>query len=384
MASTGETGAGRVKVWDVPTRLFHWLLAGSFAVAWLSHEHDRYLDVHVFAGYLFFGLLLFRLVWGFAGGCYARFRAFSYSQRAARDYLLATLRGLAPRHVGHNPAGAWAIFLMLSLGLIVALSGVLVLGGEEEHGPFAGWLGFAAAGVFRELHEMSAVAMLVLVLIHLAGVVFESWRHGENLVAAMITGYKRGRGMSTRAYVQVGVLMLVVVLVATGFQFMGYASATADKPYLPFSGPALPENATWNRECGSCHLAFHPTLLPARSWQALLDGQADHFGDDLALDPATVAELREFARKNAAESAQTEAAWKINRSVPIQTSPLRITETRYWERKHRDIAASVWKTPAVRSKANCAACHLDAERGTFEDAAMRLPAPTDQAKSNVR
>lgn len=384
MASAGETNADRVKVWDAPTRLFHWLLVGAFAVAWLTHEDDRYLDVHVFAGYLFFGLLLFRLVWGFAGGCYARFPAFGYSWRAARDYLLATLRGEAPRHLGHNPAGAWAIFLMLSLGLLVAFTGVLVLGGEEGHGPLAGALSFSTAGVARELHEMTAVAMLVLVLVHLAGVAFESLRHRENLVAAMITGYKHGCGMSTRTYAEVGILMLVVVLVATGFQFMGYAGATAEKPYLPFTGPALPQNATWNRECGSCHLAFHPTLLPARSWDALLDGQANHFGDDLALDPATVAELREFARRNAAESAQTEAAWKINRFIPARETPLRITETGYWKRKHRDIADDVWQAPAVHAKANCDACHLDAERGTFEDAAMHLPAPTDQTKSNAR
>jgi hypothetical protein len=116
-----------------------------------------------------------------------------------------------------------------------------------------------------------------------------------------------------------------------------------------------------------------------RSWEVLLDGQADHFGDDLALDPVTVAELREFARRNAAESAMTEAAWKINRSIPAQETPLRITETAYWKRKHHDIADKLWQTPAVRAKSNCAACHFDAERGTFEDAAMRLPAPTDQA-----
>lgn len=384
MASAEETSAGRVKVWDLPTRLFHWLLAGSFATAWLTHEQDRYLDVHAFAGYLFFGLLLFRIVWGFAGGYYARFREFGYHWNAARDYLLATIRGRSQRYLGHNPAGAWAIFLMLGLGMIVAISGVLVLGGEERHGPFAGWLSFSAAGVFRKLHEMTAVAVLTLVLVHIAGVAFESWRHRENLVSAMITGYKHGRGMSTHAYAQVGVLMLIVVLVAAGFQFMGYASATPDKPYQPFTGPALPQNATWNRECGGCHLAFHPTLLPARSWKVLLDGQANHFGDDLALDPATVAELREFARRNLVESALTEAAWKINRSIPAREAPLRITETGYWKRKHRGIADNLWQAPAVRSKANCAACHLDTERGTFEDAAMRLPAPTDQAKSNVR
>lgn len=384
MPRAGKTDAGQVKVWDLPTRLFHWLFAGSFTVAWLTHEHDRYLDVHVFSGYLFFGLLLFRLVWGFAGGRYARFSAFRHSGRAARNYLLASLRGVAPRHLGHNPAGAWAIFLMLGLALVVAFSGVLVLGGEEGHGPLAGALDFSMAGNFRELHEMSAVVLLALVLAHVAGVVFESWHHRENLVSAMISGFKHGRGISTRTYAHVGAVMLVAVLAAAGVQFAGYARATPGKPYLPFTGPSLPVNAAWDGECGSCHLAFHPTLLPARSWQSLLDGQASHFGDDLALDPATLAQLREFARSNAAESALTEAAWKINRSIPAQETPERITETGYWKRKHRDIADELWQAPAVRTKANCAACHLDADRGTFEDAAMRLPAPTDQAKSSVR
>jgi len=384
MASAGEIGAGRVKVWDAPTRLFHWLLAGSFAVAWLTHEHDRYLDIHVFAGYLFLGSLLFRLVWGLLGGHHSRFRTFSYHWSAARDYLLAAFRGRAQRHLGHNPAGAWAIFLMLGLGLAISISGLLVLGGEERHGPLAGRLSFSTAAVFRELHDMSAVAMLVLVCLHVIGVAFESWRHRENLVSAMISGYKHGRGMSAHAYAHVGILIIIVVLAAAGLQFMGYARATSTQPYQPFTGPSLPMNATWDSECGSCHLAFHPTLLPARSWGALLDGQADHFGDDLALDADTVAKLRAFARKNAAESALTEASWKINRSIPAQETQTRITETAYWKRKHRDIGDEIWNASVVRSKANCAACHLDAERGTFEDAAMRLPAPTDQANSNAR
>ena len=380
MAQAGETGDGQVRVWDVPTRLFHWLLAGSFAVAWLTHEHDRYLDIHVFAGYVFFGLLFFRLVWGFFGGRYARFVSFGYRFSTARVYLLAMLRGRAQRHLGHNPAGAWAIFLMFALGLAVAVTGLLVLGGEERQGPLAGWLGFSTADVFHEVHGALAVIMLALVLVHLIGVAFESWRHRENLAAAMISGRKRGAGISTRRYALVAALMLIVAFVAAGLQFIGYVRATPDKPYLPFTGPALPANATWNSECGSCHQAFHPSLLPARSWEALLEGQSDHFGDDLALDTAAATELREFARRNAAESVLTEAAWKINRSTPAGEAPLRITETKYWKRKHRDIGDDVWRMPTVRIKANCAACHFDAERGTFEDAAMRVPAPTEPAK----
>jgi len=76
---------------------------------------------------------------------------------------------------------------------------------------------------------------------------------------------------------------------------------------------------------------------------------------------------------NSAEQHASEAAWKINRSVPADATPLRITETPYWVKKHREIAAADWKNPKVKSKANCAACHQDAEAGTYEDAAMRIP-----------
>ena len=77
--------------------------------------------------------------------------------------------------------------------------------------------------------------------------------------------------------------------------------------------------------------------------------------------------------KNAAEQASTEAAWKIDRSIPASETPLRITETAYWIDKHREISDTLWEHPRVKGRISCAACHLDAEAGTFEDAAMRLP-----------
>jgi hypothetical protein len=80
-----------------------------------------------------------------------------------------------------------------------------------------------------------------------------------------------------------------------------------------------------------------------------------------------------FLAGNAAEHSSTEAAFKINRSVPAASTPLRITETPYWMTKHEGIGADVWARRTVKSKANCAACHVDAAAGTFEDSAMRLP-----------
>lgn len=374
----------RVTVWDLPTRLFHWLFALSFAVAWFTHEDSRYLDVHVFAGYLMLGLLVFRVAWGLTGNRYARFRAFAFSWRDVWGYLQRLREGRAPRYLSHNPAGSWAVFVLMGLGLLLGVSGLLVLGGEERHGPLAGLLSFEQGALFGEVHEAVALVMLGMVAFHLLGVAVESLVHRENLVAAMIHGRKAAGTPAAGAprYRGTGLMLLGIALVAAALYFKGYALQTPEQPYRPFVGPTLPDNATWRAECGSCHLAYHPTLLPARSWDWMMDEQGDHFGEDLALDAATLREVREFLLANAAESLLTESAWKILRTTPAAEAPLSITETPYWQRKHREIPEAVWNRPDVQGKGNCAACHLDANEGTFEDGAMRVPSgpPREPAK----
>jgi hypothetical protein len=215
--------------------------------------------------------------------------------------------------------------------------------------------------------------MVGLVAVHLVGVLVESVLHRENLVAAMVSGCKRGEGAAASGYRPVGFALLLAALLGAGASFSGYLLASPQQPYRPFIGPMLPDNALWRTECGSCHLAYHPVLLPARSWDRLLREQADHFGDDLALDAGTVAAIGTFLRAYAAERELTEAAWKTHTSTPPGESPLRISETRYWRARHRDISDAVFDTKPVAGRHDCAACHLDAEQGTFEDAAMHIP-----------
>lgn len=363
----------QIQVWDLPTRLFHWLLAVAFTVAYITHDQNTYLDVHVFAGYLFFGLLLFRLLWGVIGSHYARFGDFIFRWNVVRDYLKFLFTANPQRYLGHNPAGGWAIVALITLGLVISVSGLLVLGGEEQHGPLAGLLSFEQGHLFKELHETASLLMLLLVVVHILGVVVESVLHRENLIAAMISGHKHGIGTSSAQHRWTGLLLLAVALLAGAWYFKGYVVQTPDKPYLAFVGPQLPDNALWREECGSCHLAFHPSLLPARSWEAMLSEQSSHFGDDLMLDTATADELLAFLTKNSAETQPTEAAWQINRLIPAEQVPQRISATSYWDSKHAKIGDSVWESKAIKSKVNCPACHLDAEQGTFEDAAMRLP-----------
>ncbi len=359
-----------VRVWDLPTRVFHWLLVLAFIISWLSQGDDRYLDIHVFAGYLFLGLLLFRLIWGFIGSKYAKFSNFPYSKIW---HYLTTLFSVNRQHfLGHNPAGSLAVFVILSLGVIVAITGLLTLGGEERHGPLAGIIGFALGDSFHQWHEIIAWFMLGIIGIHILGVLTESWLHNENLIKAMITGFKSTTNKSTSVPKHKIIAIFLISLVITGIvsYFNGYLLV---ENYRPFIGPNLPTNIVWQEACEECHLAYHPSLLPARSWQLMLAEQENHFEEDLYLEKEIIDELQTFAMENAAENHLTEVAWKNNRSIPPEQTLLRITKIDYWVTKHQDIEPEIWQYPNVNFKGNCGACHLDAELGTFEDAAMRLP-----------
>jgi len=174
--------ANRILVWDVPTRVFHWLLAASFAGAFITADSEKWRDVHVALGYTMLALIAFRVVWGFVGTHYARFSSFAFGPGKVLAYLKSLFTHKPQHHVGHNPAGSWAVYGLLSLGLLSGVSGYLTyneVGGE--------WL--------EELHEVAANSMLALVVVHVAGVLASSLLHRENLVRAMITGYKTGAGV---------------------------------------------------------------------------------------------------------------------------------------------------------------------------------------------
>jgi hypothetical protein len=268
--------------------------------------------------------------------------------------------------------------------LSIVITGLLTFGGEEQHGPFAGLLNFSQGHFAHELHEWLSWLMLGMVIIHVMGVLVESILHRENLVASMLTGIKHSASgsISTLSHWKVGATMLVAFLTAGLFWFQGYLTETPDQLYQPFHGPVLPDNSLWREECGTCHLAFHPSLLPARSWKVLMQEQASHFEEDLYLEKDTVKQIETFLVENAAEQGLTEAAWKINRSIAQTDTLLRITETPYWIKKHQEISDAVWEHPKVNGKVDCAACHIDAAAGTFEDAAMHLPDNVEAMISN--
>ncbi len=190
----------RILIWDIPTRVFHWLLAVSFAGAFLTAESERYRDIHVALGYTLLGLIVFRVIWGFIGSRYAQFGSFLFKPGEIAAYVASLLKAKPEHYVGHNPAGSVAIFALLALGLASGVTGVILfqdIGGD----------------VLEEVHEMAAFIMLAIVVLHVAGVLVSSVMHRENLVRSMITGFKSAHPNAgiRRAHAWLGVIMLIVV-----------------------------------------------------------------------------------------------------------------------------------------------------------------------------
>lgn len=364
-----------VRIWDLPVRLFHGLFAASCTMAWLSGDDPRYTDFHLYAGYLAAGLVMFRLVWGVAGGRYARFSQFVRGPAEVYSHLRRLF--YLPQHhgPGHNPAGGWAILVMLGLVLLLAATGLVVLGSEEGFGPLAGWFDIGLGVTVHQWHEGLAWALLMVVLLHVAGVLLESRLQRQNLPRSMITGQKAAdEGMAERHNATVtGGMVLLAFVTFSAVWFYPYLVADEELPYLPFIGGQLAHDSAWQESCGECHLAYHPSLLPTRSWQRMFEEQHDHFGEDLFLSPVSVTALLEYARKNSAEQVPREASWRTRQSLAADARPMRITETSYWKATHQDLAAATWEHPSVNGRFNCGACHRDARLGGFANGAMFLP-----------
>lgn len=169
-----------VAVWDLPLRLWHWVLAISVVIAWFTPT--VYDGVHRIVGYAVIGLLAFRLLWGFMGSRYSRFRMLGVRLRAAPSYLWNLRRGMTGRYIGLNPAGS----LML-VALLASLAVSTITGAMSVTVTFFGvwWV--------EDTHHYSSDAVIVLVVLHVLGVVLMGILQGENLIRAMITGRKRIR-----------------------------------------------------------------------------------------------------------------------------------------------------------------------------------------------
>lgn len=170
-----------MKVWSVSVRLLHWALAASVAAAWITSA--TWVSWHEPVGYAVLAVALMRVLWGFVGERFARFRQFVRTPSHTVRYAQQWLHGHEPRYLGHNPLGASMVLALLVCALGAAATG---------------WLSttdrFWGDDAVQSLHAALAWALLALIALHLAGVALASFRHRENLVRSMLSGSKRAPG----------------------------------------------------------------------------------------------------------------------------------------------------------------------------------------------
>jgi cytochrome b len=181
----------RVRVWDVPTRLFHWTLVVLFGFSWFSGEQgNEWLRWHFLSGYAILTLVLFRISWGVLGSTYSRFRHFVRGPRAVVHHLRSLVGAAEEGDYGHNPAGAWMIVAMLVLLLIQAGTGLFADDDIFTQGPLGDLVSADTRHWFTMIHSVNVSVILVLVGLHIAAMLVYLALRRENLIATMVTGYK--------------------------------------------------------------------------------------------------------------------------------------------------------------------------------------------------
>ncbi|MGX7002274.1 cytochrome b/b6 domain-containing protein [Caballeronia sp. KNU42] len=200
-----------VLVWDIPTRLFHWLVVVLVAAAYATSRLN-WMDWHVRIGEALLALVLFRLLWGFFGSETARFHSFLKAPAAAWQHLRHLFRRDADLQVGHNPAGGWMVLLLLVLLLGETLSGLYVNNDVADDGPLTQWVPAAIANAITALHTILWEALLAAVALHVLAIAVYAVAKGHNLLRPMLTGRKR-LPERIRAPGQASVMLALLLLV---------------------------------------------------------------------------------------------------------------------------------------------------------------------------
>jgi cytochrome b len=182
-------GLRRVRVWDLPTRLFHWAVVLLVMAAYATWQLN-WMDWHTRCGYAVLALALFRILWGFFGSETARFRRFLATPRAAARHLLHALHREPDRQAGHNPAGGWMVLLLVLLLLGEALSGLYVDNEVADQGPLSELTPAWVANAIAALHSILWDALLAAVALHLLAILVYAAAKRHNLLRPMITGWK--------------------------------------------------------------------------------------------------------------------------------------------------------------------------------------------------
>jgi cytochrome b len=185
-----ERGFFWVRIWDAPTRLFHWGIIVMVAAAWLTQELG-WMTIHMINGYAVFAALLFRFAWGFVGSETARFRKFLKSPARALAHLAHFRRREPDTEIGHNAAGGWMVLVILVLLAVQVGTGLCATDDVMFQGPFSDAVGQSWSDWLTHIHSLNFTVIEIAILLHVVAVGAYAVGKRHDLVRPMISGWKR-------------------------------------------------------------------------------------------------------------------------------------------------------------------------------------------------
>lgn len=209
-----------VRVWDVPVRVFHWVLVALILTSWVTSEiGGNAMTYHMWSGYAILTLVVSRIVWGFIGSEHARFRAILYGPRAMIGYASGLFGSGSRYYLGHNPIGGISVILMLASVLLQASTGLFANDDIATEGPLAHLVSGETSSLLTTIHRWNFWVLTALIALHVAAALFYLFVKRENLIGAMFTGRKRvpgGGAFTDGRMTSTWVALAVVVVVAAG------------------------------------------------------------------------------------------------------------------------------------------------------------------------
>lgn len=357
-------------VWSFLGRFSHWMLVMSLFTCYLSSFYENLLTLHVSLGIVVFGMLLMKIVWGLIGPRYARWSDFDFDFSNFKYYFVEKIQNRYREiPAGHNPASSWFAFLVTWIGICCCLVGYILYGIQEGNGltSFLNTEYYYLMDLYNEIHIILVYVLIVMIFFHVSGVLVEQFYHKTNMIMAMISGYKKAKGVDIKPRFH----MLFFGSLYTFFVFLlfFYVYCTPDNIFIKSKFEKIDYDVLhrdFKFECGDCHNLIPPHLLPKDAWIKLMKEQEDHYGEDLELSKSLAQSIKNFLVENSAETSSKEAAYKF--LLEIQKSKnFTISKSEYWKKRHQNIPKSVFKSDAVESKSNCAACHKHFEEGLLFD-----------------
>ncbi|MAC82760.1 MAG: hypothetical protein CL624_01360 [Arcobacter sp.] len=357
-------------IWSIPTRVFHWLFVGFILLAFISADEDRLLNYHAIIGYAILILLAFRLIWGIFGPKYSRFKDFPMSMKSIKEFQ-ENILNTNQKFIGHNPIASYVMIGMFITVFIIILTGALTLGIQEGKGVFS-YLNssfFKEMELFESLHELFATCLILLIVAHLGGILFDKIFHGKHeTLNSIFNGFKKTKEKEIiKLNIYQKIIAFIFLIIFIGFLVFNLLQPKNILVASSYKSTYYEQhNELFVSECAACHTLYPPNLLPKRSWIKLMSDLENHFGDDASLEKEDYSLILSFLVENSAETSTMEASVKILDSIKNKDI-IAISQTIFWKKRHNEIDSSIFEDNKIKSKANCKACHTDIEKGLIED-----------------